>query len=84
MDVFLHCNKDFRFPKLSLAPSVMLLLDPVVFSAPKMFQAHTFSMVSEAIGSGLSAEILAPDMNCDLTALQKLLSLTLCTCLVCK
>lgn len=84
MDFFLHCNKDFRFPKLSLAPSMMLLLDPVVFSAPKMFQAHTFSMVSEAIGSGLSAEILAPDMNCDLTALQKLLSLTLCTCLVCK
>uniref|UniRef100_K7N4L0 DUF7812 domain-containing protein n=1 Tax=Glycine max TaxID=3847 RepID=K7N4L0_SOYBN len=73
---------DFRFPKLSLAPSMMLLLDPVVFSAPKMFQAHTFSMVSEAIGSGLSAEILAPDMNCDLTALQKLLSLTLCTCLL--
>ncbi|KAG5052138.1 hypothetical protein JHK87_004336 [Glycine soja] len=69
--LFLQCNMDFRFPKLSLAPSMMLLLDPVVLSAPKMFQAHTFSMVSEAIGSGLSSEILAPDMNCHLTALQK-------------
>ncbi|RDX92921.1 hypothetical protein CR513_24889 [Mucuna pruriens] len=69
--LFLHCDKDFRFPELSLVPSMMLLLDPIVLSAPKMFQAHIISMVSEAIGSGLSSEILAPDMNCHLTALQK-------------
>ncbi|XP_020222744.1 uncharacterized protein LOC109805157 [Cajanus cajan] len=69
--LFIHCDKDFRFTELSLVPSMMLLLDPVVLSAPKMFQAHIISMVSEAIGSGLSSEILAPDMNCHLTALQK-------------
>ncbi|CAJ1976555.1 unnamed protein product [Sphenostylis stenocarpa] len=66
--LFLHRDKDFRFPELNLAPSIVLLHDPVVLSAPKMFQAHIVSMVSEAIGSGLSTEILS---NFHLTALQK-------------
>ncbi|KAL2325053.1 hypothetical protein Fmac_024111 [Flemingia macrophylla] len=69
--LFLRRDKDFRFPELGLVPSVMLLLDPVVLSAPKMIQAHIISIVSEAIGSGSSSEISAPDMNCYLTALQK-------------
>jgi len=66
--LFLHCDKDFRFPELSIAPSIVLLHDPVVLSAPKMFQAHIVSMVSEVIGSDISSEILA---NFHLTALQK-------------
>ncbi|XP_027366283.1 uncharacterized protein LOC113872717 isoform X2 [Abrus precatorius] len=68
---FLHCEKDFRFPELSLAPSMVLLLDPVVLSAPKMLQAHIISMVSGAVSSGLSSEILAPDIDCYLMAFQK-------------
>ncbi|BAT94669.1 uncharacterized protein HKW66_Vig0189940 [Vigna angularis] len=66
--LFLRCDKDFRFPELSIGPSIVLLHDPVVLSAPKMFQAHIVSTVSEAIGSGLSSEPLA---NFQLIALQK-------------
>lgn len=69
--LFLHCDKDFRFPELRLAPAIALLLDPVVLSTPKMFQAHVISLVSEAIGSGLSSENLAPDMDFHLIAFQK-------------
>ncbi|KAK6645814.1 hypothetical protein PHAVU_L001685 [Phaseolus vulgaris] len=65
--LFLHWDKDFRFPELSIAPSIVLLHDPIVLFAPKMFQAHIISMVAEAIGSGLSSEILA----FQLTSLQK-------------
>lgn len=67
----LHCDKDFRFPELGLAPALALLLDPVLHSAPKMFQAYVISLVSEAIGSGLSSENLAPDMGFYLMAFQK-------------
>lgn len=69
--LFLHCGKDSRFHELSLAPAVVLLLDPILLSAPKMFQAHVISLVSETIGSGSSSENLAPDMNCYLIAFQK-------------
>ncbi|QCE07709.1 hypothetical protein DEO72_LG9g2729 [Vigna unguiculata] len=66
--LFLRCDKDFRCSELSIAPSIVLLHDPVVLAAPKMFQAHIVSMVSEAICSGLSSELLA---NFNLIALQK-------------
>ena len=69
--LFLHCGKDSRFPELSLAPAISLLMDPTMPSAPKMFQAHIISLVSEAIGSGLSSRNLAPNLNWHLIAFQK-------------
>ncbi|XP_061337546.1 uncharacterized protein LOC133284528 isoform X2 [Gastrolobium bilobum] len=69
--LFLHCDKDSRFPGLGLAPAIVLLLDPVVLSAPKMLQAHIIALVSEAIGSGLSSESLAQDMHSHLIAFEK-------------
>lgn len=71
----LHWNGDFRFHELGLASAVALLLDHVVYSAPKMFQAHVISLVSEVIHSGLSSENLTLDMSCYLTAFQKSVSL---------
>ncbi|KAI5398120.1 hypothetical protein KIW84_063786 [Lathyrus oleraceus] len=71
----LHWNGDFRFHELGLASAVALLLDHVVYSAPKMFQAHVISLVSEVIDSGLSSENLTLDMSCYLTAFQKSVSL---------
>ncbi|XP_057426686.1 uncharacterized protein LOC130720097 [Lotus japonicus] len=74
--LFLHCdNECFRFPELRLAPAVALLLDPAVHSAPKMFRAHAISLVSDAIGSGLSSEILGSDIGCHLIAFQKSVTL---------
>ncbi|CAJ2627947.1 unnamed protein product [Trifolium pratense] len=71
----LHCDEDVRFPELGLGPAMALLLDPVVYSAPKMFQAHVLSLVSEAIESGLSSENLDPDLGFYLMAFQKSASL---------
>jgi hypothetical protein len=71
----LHCNEDARFPELGLEPAMALLLDPVVYSAPRMFQAHVLLLVSEAIGSGLSSENLVPDLGFYLMAFQKSVSL---------
>ncbi|GAU23819.1 hypothetical protein TSUD_27280 [Trifolium subterraneum] len=71
----LHYDENVRFPELGVGPAMALLLDPVVYSAPKMFQAHVLSLVSEAIGSGLSSENLAPDLGFYLMAFQKSVSL---------
>jgi hypothetical protein len=67
-------DKDFRFPELSLTPAISLLLNPVILSAPKMFQAHLISLVSEAFGIGTSSKNLRPDlrlMDCYLTAFER-------------
>ncbi|XP_057732691.1 uncharacterized protein LOC130947995 isoform X2 [Arachis stenosperma] len=61
--LFLHCDKDSRFPGLSPAPAISLLMDPTMPSAPKMFQAHVISLVSEAIDAGLDSTSLAPNIN---------------------
>ncbi|CAK8571974.1 unnamed protein product [Lathyrus sativus] len=71
----LHWNGDFRFHELGLASAVALLVDPVVYSAPKMFQTHVISLVSEVIDSGLSSENLTLDMNYYVTAFQLSVSL---------
>ncbi|XP_019462289.1 PREDICTED: uncharacterized protein LOC109361305 isoform X2 [Lupinus angustifolius] len=73
--LFLHCGKDSGFPKLSIATAILLLLDPIALSAPKIFQAHIISLVSEVIGSGLSSENFALDINYYLTAFQKSVTL---------
>lgn len=71
----LHCDKDFRFPQLGLEPAMALLLDPIVYSAPKIFQAHVISLVSEVIGSVLSSENLSQDVGFYLMAFHKSVSL---------
>ncbi|XP_058749249.1 uncharacterized protein LOC131622238 [Vicia villosa] len=73
--LYLHSNGDFRSHELGLASAMALLLDPVVYSAPKMFQAHVISLVSEVIGSGLSSENLTLDTSFYLMAFQKSVSL---------
>jgi hypothetical protein len=56
-------DKGFRFPELSLTSAISLLLNPIILSAPKMFQAHVISLVSEAIGIGMSSKNLRPDLR---------------------
>ncbi|XP_057732690.1 uncharacterized protein LOC130947995 isoform X1 [Arachis stenosperma] len=69
--LFLHCDKDSRFPGLSPAPAISLLMDPTMPSAPKMFQAHVISLVSEAIDAGLDSTSLAPNINWYIIGFQK-------------
>ncbi|KAL1342201.1 hypothetical protein HN51_028782 [Arachis hypogaea] len=69
--LFSHCDKDSRFPGLSPAPAISLLMDPTMPSAPKMFQAHVISLVSEAIDAGLDSTSLAPNINWYLIGFQK-------------
>ncbi|CAI8611153.1 unnamed protein product [Vicia faba] len=54
-----------------------LLLDPVVYSATKMFQAHVISLVSKVIDSGLSSSSgnLTLDISYYLATFQKSVSL---------
>lgn len=56
-------DKGFKFPELSLTQAISLLLNPIMLSAPKMFQAHVISLVSEAIGIGMSSTNLRPDLR---------------------
>ncbi|KAK7278540.1 hypothetical protein RJT34_23570 [Clitoria ternatea] len=69
--LFLHCDKDSKFTELSPVSSIKLLLDPVVLCAPKMFQAHIISTVSDAIGSGPSSKMSAPDIDWLLLVFEK-------------
>ncbi|KAL5063872.1 hypothetical protein RYX36_025609 [Vicia faba] len=71
----LHWNRDFRFHELGISSAMALLLDPVVYSATKMFQAHVISLVSEVIDSGLSSGNLTLDISYYLAAFQKSVSL---------
>ncbi|TYK00422.1 uncharacterized protein E5676_scaffold169G00230 [Cucumis melo var. makuwa] len=41
---------DLKVPELSLTSALSLLLNPVMLSAPKLFQAHFISLVCEVIG----------------------------------
>ncbi|XP_062152993.1 uncharacterized protein LOC133861263 [Alnus glutinosa] len=56
-------DKGCRFPELSLTSAISLLLNPIMLSAPKMFQAHVISLVSEAIGIGMASKNLRPDLR---------------------
>ncbi|KAL5776367.1 hypothetical protein ACOSP7_009293 [Xanthoceras sorbifolium] len=72
-----HGN-DVRVCEMSLTASLSLLLNPIILSAPKIFQAHLILLVSEAIGISMCSEYMKPDvriMDCYLTALQKSISL---------
>ncbi|KAK9270305.1 hypothetical protein L1049_025883 [Liquidambar formosana] len=67
-------GKDYRVPELSLAAAVSLLCNPIMLSAPKIFQAHLISLVSEAIGIGTASENMRVDirlMDCYLSAFER-------------
>ncbi|PON85033.1 2-isopropylmalate synthase [Trema orientale] len=68
---------DIRVPELSLTAAVSLL-NPIVLSTPKIFQAHLILLVSEAIGIETSSENVKPNlkhMNNYLTAFEKSVTL---------
>ncbi|KAL3513375.1 hypothetical protein ACH5RR_026092 [Cinchona calisaya] len=51
----------FRPIELSSSAAIMLLLNPILLSAPKIMQAHVIALVSEAIGTVLDSEHWKPD-----------------------
>lgn len=53
--------EDLKVPELSLTSALSLLLNPVMLSAPKLFQAHFISLVSEVIGIGVFLKSPNPD-----------------------
>lgn len=71
--LLLPCGKDSRGFELSLEASISLLLNPILLSAPKMFQAHVISLVSEAIGHCSSSKNLVSDSftDCYFTAFER-------------
>ncbi|TXG53425.1 hypothetical protein EZV62_022594 [Acer yangbiense] len=67
-------EKDFRVCEMSLTASLSLLLNPIILSAPKIFQAYLILLVSEAIGIRMCSEhkkLDARNMDCYLIAFQK-------------
>lgn len=54
---------DFKAPELSLTSALSLLLNPVMLSAPKLFQAHFISLVCEVIGNGIFLKSSNPDQR---------------------
>ncbi|KAA8538662.1 hypothetical protein F0562_028270 [Nyssa sinensis] len=70
---WLH-GKDSRSFELSLSAAISLLLNPVILSAPKFFQAHLISLVSKATGIGMGVESMRPNlrlMDCYLSAFER-------------
>ncbi|XP_022998345.1 uncharacterized protein LOC111493012 [Cucurbita maxima] len=53
--------EDLRVPELSLTTALSLLLNPVILSAPKLFQAHFISLVSEVVGIAVFVKSPNPD-----------------------
>ena len=60
--VWQHEN-DYRIPNMSLTASLSLLQNPIMLSAPKMFQAYLILLVAEAIGVGMCSKHLKPDIT---------------------
>lgn len=59
--------KDLRVSELSLTAAISLLQNPIMLSAPKIFQAHIVSLISEATIIDSDPENRIPDfglMNC--------------------
>lgn len=51
-------GNNFRVPEMTLTTALALLLNPIMLSAPKMFQAYLISLVSEVIGISMSFELM--------------------------
>ncbi|GFY85280.1 hypothetical protein Acr_04g0000180 [Actinidia rufa] len=56
-------RENFRAPELSLTASLVLLLNPLMISAPKFLHAHLISLVSETITIGMGLENMRPDVR---------------------
>ncbi|XP_059630939.1 uncharacterized protein LOC132273862 isoform X2 [Cornus florida] len=72
--LFLLHGKDYRSSELSLTAAISMLLNPIMLSAPKFFQAHLISLVSEATGICMGFENMRPDlrlMDCYLSAFER-------------
>ncbi|OWM87350.1 uncharacterized protein LOC116187971 [Punica granatum] len=50
--------KEPRFPELSVSGALNLLLNPILLSAPQLFQAHLILLVSEAIDADMSQQTM--------------------------
>ncbi|OMP01713.1 hypothetical protein CCACVL1_03021 [Corchorus capsularis] len=59
-------DNNFRVPEMTLTTALSLLLNPIMLSAPKMFQAYLILLVSEIIGISMSFEHIVP--SSDLTS----------------
>lgn len=71
-------GEDFRIPSMSLTAAISLLLNPIILSAPKMFQAYVVLLVSEAIGICMPSGNWRPDleaMECYSKAFEKSVAL---------
>ncbi|KAK8685933.1 hypothetical protein V6N13_124964 [Hibiscus sabdariffa] len=70
-------NNNFRVPEMTLTTALSLLLNPIMLSAPKMFQAYLILLVSEAIGISMSSEHLIPisDLRAYLLAFERSVAL---------
>ncbi|XP_031124426.1 uncharacterized protein LOC116027133 isoform X2 [Ipomoea triloba] len=70
-------RKDFKFfitPEVSLTGAISLLLNPIVFSAPKIVQAYVVSSVSEAMSGLMDVQNLKPNcklLDCFLSVFEK-------------
>nr|GMC91530.1 uncharacterized protein LOC109162950 isoform X1 [Ipomoea batatas]GMD95670.1 uncharacterized protein LOC109162950 isoform X1 [Ipomoea batatas]GME04011.1 uncharacterized protein LOC109162950 isoform X1 [Ipomoea batatas] len=70
-------RKDFKFfktPDVSLTGAISLLLNPIVFSAPKIVQAYVVSSVSEAMSGLMDVQNLKPNcklLDCFLSVFEK-------------
>ncbi|XVF30062.1 hypothetical protein REPUB_Repub16aG0024600 [Reevesia pubescens] len=53
-------DNNFRVPEMTLTTALSLLLNPIMLSAPKMFQAYLVLLVSEVIGISMSFEHMIP------------------------
>lgn len=65
----------YSFRSLEVGPTAatLLLLNPIIFSAPKLLQAHLISLISEAISNVPCYENWKPDIrlaNCVLSAFE--------------
>ncbi|XP_022718262.1 uncharacterized protein LOC111276751 isoform X1 [Durio zibethinus] len=49
-------DNNFRVPEVTLTTALSLLLNPIMLSAPKMFQAYLILLVSEVIGISMSSD----------------------------
>ncbi|XP_065878145.1 uncharacterized protein [Euphorbia lathyris] len=66
-------GEDLRTPEISLPAALSLLLNPVVLSAPKLFQAHLISLVAEAINISTAENVILDSQSIKryLTALER-------------
>ncbi|XP_021292436.1 uncharacterized protein LOC110422749 [Herrania umbratica] len=70
-------DNNFRVPEMTLTTALSLLLNPIMLSAPKMFQAYLILLVSEVIGTGISFEhlIIRSELRSYLAAFERSVAL---------